>query len=139
MAGDISPTDDENSRPSRVHFEQKLRARLAALRAQILSALLRSDAEAYGQLAGQVHDVEEESLADLLVDVNLAEITREVQEVRDIDAALRRILTGSYGVCVQCGAPIAERRLEAYPTAKRCLECQGAYDRTRLTAPTPTL
>jgi len=122
-----------------LQFEKALRARLATLRAEIRSALLRSDSEAYSQLAGQVHDIEEEALADLLVDVNLADISREVAEVRDIDAALRRFLTGSYGVCVQCGATIAEKRLQAYPTAKRCLECQRAYERSRPTAPTPSL
>jgi len=122
-----------------VQFEKALRVRLATLRAEIRTALLRSDSEAYSQLAGQVHDIEEEALADLLVDVNLADISREVAEVRDIDTALRRILTGSYGVCVQCGAAIAEKRLQAYPTAKRCLECQLAYERSRPTAPTPSL
>lgn len=122
-----------------LRFDKALRARLATVRAEIRAALLRSDSEAYGQLAGQVHDIEEEALADLLVDVNLADINREVAEVRDIDAALRRILTGSYGVCVQCGAAIGEKRLQAYPTAKRCLECQRACERTQPMAPTPSL
>ncbi len=122
-----------------LQFEKLLRARLATLRAEIRNALLRSDSEAYSQVAGQVHDIEEEALADLLVDVNLAEIGREVAEVRDIDAALGRILTSRYGVCVECGAEIADERLQAYPTAKRCFECQQAYDRTRLSAPTPSL
>ena len=121
------------------HFERKLRTRLSAVREQIRNALLRSDAESYGQLAGQVHDAEEESLADLLVDVNLADIAREVQEVRDIDGALRRILAGAYGICVSCGESIDHRRLDAYPTAKRCLECQRTYDRSRLAPSTPSL
>ncbi len=121
------------------HFEQKLRLRLSTLRDRIREALVRSDTEAYSQLAGQVHDLDEEALADLLVDVNLADINREVTEVRDIDAAQRRILTGTYGICVTCGEPIDPKRLEAYPTAKRCLECQGAYDRARGTPATATL
>ncbi len=120
-------------------FERKLRSRLNALRAQIHTALLRNDTETYSQLVGQVHDIDEESLADLLVDVNLAEITREVEEVRDIDAALRRILTGTYGVCVGCGEVIDEKRLDAYPTAKRCLDCQRTHDRTRAAPSIPTL
>jgi len=105
-------------------FHHKLRARLGILRAQIREALLRSDTETYGELAGRVHDAEEESLADLLTDVNLAEISREVEEVRDIDAAMRRIADHTYGSCIDCGDPIDSARLEAYPTAKRCLTCQ---------------
>jgi RNA polymerase-binding protein DksA len=122
-----------------VYFEQKLRRRLGTLRGQIQTALSRTDTEAYAQLAGQVHDIDEESLADLLVDVNLAEITREVREARDIDTALRRILVGTYGICVECDEPIPEKRLEAYPTAKRCLDCQRAHDHSKLTPSPPTL
>lgn len=109
-------------------FEDKLRARLGTLRAEIRNALLRSDTETYGELAGRVHDAEEESLADLLTDVNLAEISREVQEVRDIDAAMRRISEHTYGSCLDCGDPIDSARLEAYPTAKRCLTCQRGHE-----------
>jgi RNA polymerase-binding protein DksA len=121
------------------YFERKLRARLAELRGRIHDALLQRDADHYSQLAGEVHDAEDEALADVLVDVNLAAITREVQEIRDIDAARRRILLGQYGLCVHCGEPIDPRRLEAYPTAKRCLECQRTYDRSRALQPPPSI
>ncbi len=110
------------------HFAAKLRVRVRALRASIREALLRVDTETYGELAGRVHDVEEESLADLLTDVSLAEISREVREVRDIDAALRRIGERSYGACLDCGEPIDPARLGAYPTATRCLTCQRAHE-----------
>lgn len=106
------------------YFAGKLRARLGAVRARIREALLRADRETYGELAGRVHDAEEESLADLLTDVRLAEISREVQEVRDIDAALRRMADRTYGSCIDCGDPIDPARLAAYPTAKRCVTCQ---------------
>lgn len=110
------------------HFERKLRERLSTLRAEIHATLLRSDMETYGELAGQVHDVDEESLADLLMDVNLAAISRAVQEVRDIESALHRLRERTYGACIECGEPIDVARLEAYPTAKRCLTCQQAYE-----------
>lgn len=120
-------------------IEIRLRARLRALQARIRTTLLRCDAEAHGQLAGQVHDAEEDALADVLVDVNLAEITREVEEVRELDAALRRIMVGVYGLCADCGERIDRRRLEAHPTAKRCLDCQRTSDRTAPAVATPKL
>jgi RNA polymerase-binding transcription factor DksA len=120
-------------------FKRKLRARSDVLRAEIREVLLRSDSEKYADIAGQVHDAEEEALADLLVDVSLAEITRDVGEMRDIDAALRRIATGGYGTCVRCREPISRARLEVYPTAKRCLSCQQIHDRERGVARPPTL
>ena len=45
-------------------------------------------------------------------------------ESRRIDAALRRINAGAYGVCVHCGERIDEERLEALPEATLCAECQ---------------
>ncbi len=121
------------------HFKRTLRARQSALRVTIHEALLRSDQEQYLQIAGQVHDAEDEALADLLVDVNLAEITREIQELRDIDAALRRIVMGTYGVCVRCRQSIDRERLDAYPTAKRCVTCQYHEEHGPTASPPPSL
>lgn len=44
-------------------------------------------------------------------------------EIRQIEEALRRISEGSYGVCANCGEDIAPKRLEALPTATRCIKC----------------
>ena len=121
------------------HFEKRLRDRWLELRAEIRDRLLRADAEAFADIAGQVHDAEDESLADLLVDINNAEVTRDVEEVRDIEAALQRIADGTYGTCLECRTPIARARLEAYPTAKRCLPCQQRHERTRAQPPRPKL
>ncbi len=49
----------------------------------------------------------------------------------DVLAALQRIDLGTYGTCVDCGAPVAEGRLEAKPEAARCVACQGKRDRLR--------
>jgi DnaK suppressor protein len=47
----------------------------------------------------------------------------EAAEIREIEAALRRIADGSYGTCAKCGAPIEPQRLEALPTAATCIAC----------------
>ncbi|BCJ37277.1 DnaK suppressor protein [Actinocatenispora thailandica] len=47
--------------------------------------------------------------------------TRE--RIGEIDAALRRVDAGSYGVCERCGQPIAEERLAARPAARCCITC----------------
>lgn len=121
------------------HFEHKLRTRWLELRARTREVLMRSDNERYSQIAGQVHDLEEESLADLLVDVNLGEIDRDVREIREVEAALKRIALGTYGICVTCKEPIERERLEAYPTACRCMIHQREYEQEHAGVPTPTL
>ncbi|HEY5775176.1 MAG TPA: TraR/DksA C4-type zinc finger protein [Xanthomonadales bacterium] len=109
-------------------FKKILENRYYQLREEIRLELLETDEQPYIELAGQVHDIGEASVADLLVDLQLAEIDREVREIRDIDAALLRIAAGEYGLCTDCQASIDEGRLRAYPTAKRCYRCQVSYE-----------
>ena len=56
---------------------------------------------------------------------------RESQMVADIDQALMRIKEGTYGICLRCGKPIDERRLEAVPTARYDAECQSRLELAR--------
>jgi RNA polymerase-binding transcription factor DksA len=107
-----------------------MRARQAVLREEIRQALLKSDSEHYLQIADSVRDLEDESFADLIVDVGLAEIDRDLDELRAIDAALLRVADGSYGVCEVCERPIDPKRLEIAPHASRCIDCQTLFERT---------
>lgn len=111
-------------------FEHKLRARWCDLRDETRTALSRSDNETYADIAGGLSDLENQSLA---------EVTRDAQEIRAIERALKRIALGTYGVCVSCGQPIERERLEAHPTANRCAACQRAYEHDHATTPTPKL
>ena len=44
-------------------------------------------------------------------------------ELKKISAAMQRLEAGDYGICVECGLPINEGRLEVYPYADECIEC----------------
>ena len=48
---------------------------------------------------------------------------RRAAQIREIDAALRRIDEGHYGDCERCEEPINPRRLDADPTARLCIDC----------------
>ena len=105
-------------------------ARASQLREEIRQTLLKSDQEQYAMIADQVRDLEDDAFADLMVDVNLAEIDRDLEELRLIDGAMRRMGDGSYGECRECDSPIEIARLRAAPFASRCFECQSAFERT---------
>jgi DnaK suppressor protein len=47
----------------------------------------------------------------------------KLQEIQQIELALKRIAEGSYGSCSECGAIISPQRLKALPTATRCISC----------------
>ncbi|MBK9373779.1 MAG: TraR/DksA family transcriptional regulator [Holophagales bacterium] len=46
-----------------------------------------------------------------------------------IEQALLRIDQGTYGVCVHCQGVVQDKRLEAVPWARHCLECQEMQDK----------
>jgi len=110
-------------------FRQQLKDRYYELREEVRQELLKSDNEQYIDLATRVHDIAEESVADFLVDLNLANIDRHINEIREIDAALIRIAQGNYGKCADCGEATSEQRLKANPTARRCHNCQELYEK----------
>ena len=58
--------------------------------------------------------------------MNLAEIDRDINEIRQIEAALLRIRGRTFGLCVDCGSSIEYQRLEAQLTGYRELRRQGA-------------
>lgn len=110
---------------------RQLRARWDVLRGEIRDALLRADAERFATIAGQVHETQDLALAELLSEVNHADIVRDLEEIRDIEGALRRLAAGTWGKCIVCGQAIPGERLAAYPTAKRCRPCQQQHELTR--------
>lgn len=54
---------------------------------------------------------------------------RGQRELEDIDAALRRIADGTYGICLDCDAHIGIERLRAVPTANLCIGCANSRER----------
>jgi RNA polymerase-binding protein DksA len=83
-----------------------------------------------GSLADETGDLSTgpgDHLADNASETYMRELDGGLEENADhllgeIDAALQRIETGTYGVCAVCGRPIGEERLEAVPYAKLCID-----------------
>ena len=108
---------------------------LISRRRDALLAELRRDAskareESFGALAGTAPDLGDESVATLLADLDQAELSRDLEELRDLEAARKRLADGSYGVCADCHAEIEAERLRAAPGALRCLACQARHEKT---------
>jgi DnaK suppressor protein len=112
-------------------FEERLRRRRDELMARIHEDLSETDRENFSEIVGRVRDQGEESVAEITASTSLALLQREISELRDVDAALARIRVGTYGECVECGGEIECGRLEANPTAMRCLEDQRLLERKR--------
>ena len=92
--------------------------------------VVRARDEQFGQLAGSAPDIGEVSVATLLADLDQAELSRDVVELRELEAARQRLADGTYGICADCGASIGFERLQAEPAAVRCVECQQRHEKT---------
>jgi RNA polymerase-binding protein DksA len=84
-------------------------------------------------------DQGDESVADALADIAAARVDRQVNEMRAIEAARKRIKQGEYGVCGDCSEDIRFERLLAYPAAMRCVNCQQQYEKTHASENTPSM
>ncbi len=61
-------------------------------------------------------------------------VDRRARELAEIDRALEDLDAGRYGVCRDCGDPIAEARLKVMPFATRCVACQARQEDVRRAA-----
>jgi DnaK suppressor protein len=61
-------------------------------------------------------------------------LDRNAAQVRQIRAAIDRINSGEYGVCLECDEPISDKRLAAVPWAVLCIHCQKRADNTHRSA-----
>ncbi len=60
--------------------------------------------------------------------MGLASERRRKNELNALDAALKRIELGEYGLCNQCDNEINPKRLEIYPAVTLCIQCASALE-----------
>ena len=102
-------------------FKNTLTARQSELEGFIRNreaAAIETSADTLDQIQ---HAVERELALGILA--------RESARLRDARAALRRLDSGSFGICVDCEEDINLKRLTAVPWAARCITCQERADR----------
>jgi RNA polymerase-binding transcription factor DksA len=97
-------------------YEKKLRDRLAELQARLNEVEAELDQPADPDAEESAIERESDEVLEGLGAAGLSEI-------RKIEAALQRMASGDYGVCVECGEPISEERLNVVPHAARCRNC----------------
>ena len=113
--------------------------RRAAVIAELREDAARARDEPYAEHAGGAPDSGDASLASLLADLEQADLTRDLDEFRALEAARERMQNGGYGTCTDCGMDIAFERLKASPAATRCIDCQTRHEKTFGGEPKPSL
>lgn len=120
-------------------IRDRLQSRDRFLRAEIDSTQPGPDDAGPANIVGRVRDSGEDSVADHEQTVKQADVARDVGELNDIAAALDRMRDGSYGTCERCGSDIPVARLDAQPTARRCIRCQAMHEKTHAVGAAPTM
>ena len=114
-----------------VELRDVLQARLRELRTEVGAAnpAFRSD-----DGEREAHDFKDEAARRADDEVDAGQVQRDLDELRQVRAALFRIDAGVYGDCIDCGDTIAFERLRVQPAAERCATCQVLYETTARTA-----
>ena len=112
-------TADNKELRKRLEAEkERLTTELEQLHAGASSSEERREGSPFGKR-------EEEATETLELEKRLALENRIRQEMADVEHALEKFEKGTYGLCDNCGQPIAPERLEALPQASLCVNCKA--------------
>lgn len=117
----MTPQDDHTT------IRAVLEQRLLVLGGEIEAARLRGASQL--ESGAEVEDRKDQAAREERQEVGDAEFERDLQEFRAVRAALERLASGRYGVCIDCGEPIPRARLQVQPAAERCAACQAVAER----------
>lgn len=114
-------------------MKERLEAKRAELKEQIAGlteahpAVVNSDEASEGP-----QDFEETAVDFLETQQEQSVLVNEQALLTEVEEALKRIENGTYGLCVVCGQPIPEKRLEAIPWASRCVKDEEQLEKRNL-------
>ena len=92
---------------------------------------LKSQKESSGDLSGysfHMADMASDSY-DRELSLNIA--SEEQEFLYEIDDALKRIKDGKFGLCISCNKKIPQKRLNAVPYAKYCIQCKSREEKKK--------
>lgn len=73
-------------------------------------------------------DSVDQAAADTEKNFTLQLRNRERNVLQQINEALRRVESGSFGICERCDESISEGRMDAFPFTTLCIECKGELE-----------
>jgi DnaK suppressor protein len=129
VAEPVRPKETAKEREARERRQGVLQKMLMGKRQQILKeieeSLGQSLTEDQQRRLESARDVGDQALMDLERELGISLMEMRNRRRQSIDEALTRLHEGTYGICAECGVEISEKRLQAVPFAKLCVECQS--------------
>src|SRR5437588_11809997 len=114
-------------------MRQRLEAKQAELQKNI-SGLTEAHPEPVGAIEASEgpQDTEDTAVDFLETQQEQSLLVNEQALLTEVLAALKRLDDGTYGLCVNCGQPIPEKRLESIPWAARDVKCEAQLEQRNL-------
>jgi DnaK suppressor protein len=100
------------------------RKKLLKQREAILNKSRKLKEDSYTLGTDGIQDMADAASNAYNADILMSLSDNERNMVREIDSALDKIGSGTYGICEECEEPINEKRLEANPVARYCISCK---------------
>lgn len=108
---------------------QAIKEQLLARKHEIERELTELSQEKFSD--DQVQDPGDQALTSSMESLKSSLQDTKIDEYKRITKALEMIEEGTYGICVDCGNPISEKRLQSFPNAARCISCQESFENER--------
>lgn len=129
VAEPVRPKETAKEREARERRQEVLHRMLLGKRQEIIreieESLGQSLTEDQQRRLESARDVGDQALMDLERELGISLMEMRNRRRQSIDEALMRLHEGTYGMCAECGVEISEKRLQAVPFAKLCVECQS--------------
>ncbi|TKS60266.1 MAG: hypothetical protein EWM72_01491 [Nitrospira sp.] len=129
VAEPVRPKETAKEREARERRQEVLQKMLLGKRQEIIkeieNSLGQSLTEDQQRRLESARDVGDQALMDLERELGISLMEMRNRRRQSIDEALTRLHEGTYGMCAECGVEISEKRLQAVPFAKLCVECQS--------------
>ncbi|HEU5091521.1 MAG TPA: TraR/DksA family transcriptional regulator [Nitrospira sp.] len=125
----VRPKETAKEREARERRQEVLQKMLIGKRQEIIKeieeSLGQSLTEDQQRRLESARDVGDQALMDLERELGISLMEMRNRRRQSIDEAITRLHEGTYGICAECGVEISEKRLQAVPFAKLCVECQS--------------
>jgi DnaK suppressor protein len=108
-------------------------AEIAATLSEMKAAITKNveDKKNLDMLEPEVGDSIDQATQSLDKEILFELSDNERKILGDIEAALRKMEKGTYGLCEHCKNVIEKKRIKALPSARYCMACQSGAERSR--------
>ncbi|ULA66044.1 MAG: DnaK suppressor protein (Modular protein) [Nitrospira sp.] len=123
-----TPKEKEERQRRREVLQRMLLGKRQEIMREIEGNLGQSLTEDQQRRLESARDVGDQALMDLDRELGISLMEMRNRKRQAIDEALTRLSEGTYGICAECGIEVSEKRLEAVPFAKLCVQCQSRQE-----------